>query len=300
MKPSHRTLNKLLLMTKDELVNLLDTHSTSRGEHSWVFLPLKPKGKPCLVTHIDTVWDKERGPKEKFLIEDAKKGLIYSPQGLGADDRAGVYALLHLYYQLPSHLRPILLFTDLEESGGGGAIEASEIFHEDLSHSTHLIELDRRGGRDCVFYSGEPLEYREYIESFGFREGRGSFSDISILGPSLGLCSTNLSIGYYNEHTKSEYLSLKAMNSTIQKVQKLLSLGDKKVWELLPCPESTPLGREWWDLEGLDLEGLDPQEGIQTCPKCEEEFTKEEFNHYGTCPMCGSLIYGWEYKERYE
>lgn len=293
MKPSHRTLNKLLTMSKGGLVNLLDTHCTLRGEHSWVFLPLEPKGKACLVAHIDTVWDKPQGGDSKLLIEDTKKGLIYSPQGLGADDRAGVYALLSLFYSLPPKHRPVLLFTDLEESGGEGAIEASEIFQEELAYCTHLIELDRKGGGECVFYSEEPLEYKEYIESFGFVERSGTSSDISILGPSLGLCSVNLSIGYHNEHTKSEYLSLSAMNSTIQKVHKLLSLGDLKVWELPPYPESIHLEREWWDLEGLDPLGhIDPS---QTCPKCGKEFTKEEYNLYGMCPMCGSSQQGWSY-----
>lgn len=289
------SIQESLTMTKKDLINLLDKGCSQKGENSWLFIPKgvkSLKGKICLVAHIDTVWDVDRNKVKnlkrveykKLLIHDKEKELIYSPDRLGADDRAGVYALFNIWNSLPPKSRPLLLFTDLEESGGGGAIEAFSIFENELSQISQFIELDRQGEKDCVFYGDEPLSYIKHIESYGFIESYGSFSDISILGPQLGKCCTNLSIGYYNQHTEREYLSLKDMNSTIGKVLSIIRDNHKspKEW-ILDEPSSTKRSKMWWDVTFLD-------ECI-ACDKCQEPLLRSEVeDFYGLCPMCGTRI----------
>ena len=43
----------------------------------------------------------------------------------------------------------------------------------------YIIQLDRRGTSDCVFYNCANEAFIEYVEKFGFIENFGSFSDIS-------------------------------------------------------------------------------------------------------------------------
>jgi hypothetical protein len=81
-----------------------------------------------------------------------------------------------------------------------------------------FVEIDRRGCGEMVFYNNEPLEFRDKIRRFGFHEEHGSFSDISILGPAIGIPAVNLSAGYYLEHSPGEYLREKQLRETIRKV----------------------------------------------------------------------------------
>ena len=46
----------------------------------------------ALVAHMDTLFDK---PVET-LYYDQKKGVLWSPEGLGADDRAGIFSIIKI------------------------------------------------------------------------------------------------------------------------------------------------------------------------------------------------------------
>lgn len=168
----------------------------------------------ALVAHLDTVW--ETPPKELFY--DAQKGVIFTPGGMGADDRAGVYAIIQI---IRSGLRPHVIFTTAEESGciGAGFLSRIDCPFENLNF---LIELDRRGECDCVFYDCENQAFTDYISKFGFIESYGTFSDICELCPSWGVAGVNLSVGYKNEHTSSEILYTNPLLATIEKVKNIL------------------------------------------------------------------------------
>lgn len=168
-----------------------------------------------LVAHLDTVFD--RPPQSIFY--DNMKSVMWSPDGLGADDRAGVYSIIQI---LKMGFRPtVILLTD-EEKGGLGA----SIFIEDFPHPPkklkYLIELDRQDSDDCVFYNCWNREFIDYVESFSFITNFGSFSDISFICPVWGIAGVNLSIGYYNEHTYCEFLHVGQMYNTISKIKKMI------------------------------------------------------------------------------
>ena len=98
----------------------------------------------ALVAHMDTVFP----IPAREIFYDRSKNVIWSPSGLGADDRAGVFAILQI---LKQGLRPHVIFTTDEESGALGAMALGneECPFKDLRY---IIELDRRGANDCVFY----------------------------------------------------------------------------------------------------------------------------------------------------
>ena len=98
-----------------------------------------------LVAHVDTVF-KER-PKDIFY--DRVKNVLWSPQGLGADDRAGVFAIVNI---IKSGLRPHIIFTTGEEMGGLGAQVLTYTEPKPFAEMKYIIQLDRRGKDDCIFY----------------------------------------------------------------------------------------------------------------------------------------------------
>ena len=176
-----------------------------------------------LVAHLDTVH--KFPPKEIF--HDKEKNVIWSPSGLGADDRAGVYAILKIISKDVNNSKaqvtqgkPWILFTSGEEKGGIGAYAAINTLKK--PKVKYMIELDRKGSNDAVFYDCYNKKFVNYITSFGFIKSYGSFSDISILCPAWNIAGVNLSIGYYNAHTKAEYLKINEMNATLNIVKNII------------------------------------------------------------------------------
>lgn len=183
----------------------------------------------AIVAHLDTVFD---SPPENIFY-DRVKNVMWSPDGLGADDRAGVYAIIQL---IKKGLRPTVIFTTDEERGALGAEKLIKDYPEAITELKYIIELDRRGSNDCVFYDCENPKFEEYIETFDFVTAFGTFSDISIICPAWGIAGVNLSIGYINEHTYSELLYVGNMLATIDKVEKMLKDADKtKEFKYIPA-----------------------------------------------------------------
>lgn len=168
----------------------------------------------ALVAHMDTVF---KEPVSE-LYYDQRKGVLWSPEGLGADDRAGIFAIMKI---LQDGLRPSIIFTTDEEQGGVGA-SALSLLDCPIPGLKYMIELDRRGTNDCVFYDCYNPDFIEYVESFGFCEAYGSFSDISFLMPAWNICGVNLSVGYEDEHSYSETLHIAPLFDTIRKVKSML------------------------------------------------------------------------------
>lgn len=166
-----------------------------------------------LVAHMDTVH--KDIPEEIFF--DKEQMVMWCPDGIGGDDRCGVYAIVHLMYL---GYRPHILFTEDEELGCVGAKKCvQELDKPDVKF---IIEIDRRGEDDCVFYDCDNKKFIEYIETFGFKKAWGSSSDIRTLSDAWEVASVNLSSGYYNEHTNREYIKLNQLDATIEKVKKIL------------------------------------------------------------------------------
>ena len=170
----------------------------------------------ALVAHMDTVF---KYPVDNMYY-DSQKGVVWSPEGLGADDRAGVFAIIKI---IQSGLRPAIILTTDEEVGALGASALADLACP-IPDLKYMIQLDRRGSNDCVFYDCYNDAFIDYVESFGFVERWGTFSDISVLMPAWKICGVNLSVGYEDEHSVSETLHVKALYSTIAKVRKMLSV----------------------------------------------------------------------------
>lgn len=171
----------------------------------------------CLCAHVDTVFN---APPTNIYY-DKEQTTLWSPQGLGADDRAGIYIIIEL---LERGYRPSIILTDLEEQGGIGSNALTERFpHCPFKNCKALIQLDRKGKNEAVYYDCEVPEFEELITSYGFETDIGTFTDISILMPAWQIVGVNLSVGYLNEHNLIETLNLSHTYLTIDKVEKMLS-----------------------------------------------------------------------------
>lgn len=196
---------KTFLKKKDYNLIVTDSYIIAEGQ-----LPV------CLMAHLDTVGSAP--PNEIYY--DQKKKVMWSPDLLGADDRAGVYAIIQI---IEHGYRPHIIFTTNEELG---AVGASTLVSENpdcpLENLSAIFELDRRGYNDCVFYDCDNKHFTKFVEGFGFKTAYGSFSDISVIAPAWGVAAANLSIGYENEHMQIEILHVKWLEKTIKKVEKIL------------------------------------------------------------------------------
>lgn len=178
-----------------------------------------------LVAHLDTVFvdtykDKEERDLEFFYDNEQK--VLWSPDGMGADDRAGVYAIMDI---IEADFRPSVIFTLGEEIGGVGANELVLYYpnvKEILPNVKFLIELDRYGKNDCVFYRCDNDKFISWVEKYDFIFDLGSYSDISVLAPAWGIAAVNLSVGYYDEHSLCERLYIDYLLNTISKVKKMI------------------------------------------------------------------------------
>ena len=193
----------------------------------------------ALVAHMDTVF--KTLPKDIYYDRDSN--VMWSPTGLGADDRAGVFAICQI---IKAGLRPHIIFTTDEEVGGLGA-RALSLLPCPFKDLRYIIQLDRRGEKDCVFYDCDNKDFETYVEGFGFENAWGTFSDISYLAPAWKIAAVNLSIGYFSEHTTSEILNVNYMLDTIEKVKVMLNQEEIPSFEYIECDYSAYGYGTWWD-----------------------------------------------------
>ena len=216
-------LEKFLRPTQAELFDILSQkycgQCTVSGGN---FILVHGEAPVMLVAHLDTV---HREPVRE-IWKTADNEFLMSPQGIGGDDRCGVYALVNVFEL--SAKKPWLLFTCDEEIGGVGAEVFCEAYEygelpADLNDLKMLVEIDRRGRNDAVYYDCENRAFEAYITSKGFRTAQGSFSDISLVAPALGIAAVNLSSGYYNPHRLNEFIIRSEIDDVIGKVVEIVA-----------------------------------------------------------------------------
>lgn len=271
VKLREQPLRKAVANIIEKFYNKKDVVVTKNFVCAWGEIPV------ALVAHLDTVHPLP--PIEIFY--DAEQSVIWSPDGIGADDRAGVFAILNL---LTEGYRPTVIFTTGEEIGGVGAEAFIEAFPKPQVPIHFIIELDRCGKEDMVFYDCHNPTFNKFIGNYGFIENWGSFSDICIIAPDWEVAAVNLSIGYEDEHTKWERLYCGLMMETIDKVRNILT--DAAV----SCPTFQYVPGVPYIYSKYDPD--EPTDTIlQFCDSCEQQSNNIEYVHeggtcWGLCPDC--------------
>jgi tripeptide aminopeptidase len=210
-------LNRLLDHTfKDEKGNLLGCMECGNGPTI------------LLSAHMDTV---EEIVLNREIIEEGN--ILRSSQGiLGADDRAGIAAILSILNRVrKTNFNGTIkvAFTVEEEIGCRGSRGIAMDFIEDVDAA---IVIDRRGKRDIVTSNGGfPFcseGFGKLFEQAGKLAGMedwqvtsGGISDAKVFA-NYGIPSVNLSAGYQNEHTDFETVDYLATFETVLLVEALL------------------------------------------------------------------------------
>lgn len=245
-----KLFEKIIRMSQKELFDaIMDAFKGQKKLYKkGEYILVRGNAPVMLEAHLDTV-HKER-VREICKSEDGD--VIMSPQGIGGDDRCGVYALLQIWRNCEE--KPFLLFTCNEEIGCIGASTFAKDYTDGkikmrgLDKLKFIIEIDRKGNDDAVYYDCDNDEFEDYITSKGFKTQWGSCSDISETAPALGIAAVNLSSGYYNQHTLHEYIVLSELKETIRKV---IDIVDESTDDSVPVYEYVEMIRSYskynWD-----------------------------------------------------
>ena len=216
---------QLCKYTQEELIKLLPNELAKAGYKDIHigdgYIYAKGTVPVLLTAHMDTV-HKETIKDFYEYIDKYDQHVLASPQGIGGDDRCGIYMIMEI---IKEH-KCSVLFCEDEESGGIGSSKFCKTkFINELKEMKYLIQLDRMNGTDAVFYDCDNPEFTKFIEdNTGYKEAYGSFSDISNLAPACGVAAVNLSCGYYDPHRLSEEVIVEEMLNTIETVKKLLTV----------------------------------------------------------------------------
>ena len=186
------------------------------------FLYAKGDVPVLLVAHMDTV-------HKELCTQILKSGdALYSNQGIGGDDRCGIFIIANL---VKKHHCSVVLLED-EEIGTVGARKFAQTEYIKNLDVNFMIEFDRKGRDDAVFYSCDNKEFTKHVlDNTGYKQQVGSFTDISVLMPASKLCGVNLSCGYYNPHTTNEFVIYKEMFETIAAAEELITAKCEKPFE---------------------------------------------------------------------
>lgn len=218
-----------------------------------------------LVAHMDTV----HKHLPNTIVYSKNKDVISSPNGIGGDDRCGIYMVLEVIKRYNCSV----LFCEDEEIGGIGAEKFTDFVNAmitaknkgeksdaidvvDEMEFNYMIEFDRRGKDDAVFYDCDNEEFTNFICQDFYKENWGTFSDISILAPFFGVAAVNLSCGYYKAHTEDEYVVFSEMERSIEEACKILGrTTEEDIFAYIPCKyksyykgySSAYSGGAWYD-----------------------------------------------------
>ena len=266
-------LEEFLTPTQEELFKKLSGMYTEAVGIDGSFILVKGESPIVLVAHLDTV---HKEPV-RDICTSSDGNILMSPQGIGGDDRCGVYALVKTYDLSP--VKPYLLFTCDEETGGIGAKTFVKCLDQlpELKTLKLIIEIDRRGSHDAVYYDCANDAFEEYITNKGFITDYGSFSDISVIAPKLGIAAVNLSSGYYNAHQLHEYINRAELEATIVKVIEIVretARPDFPRYEYIDAYDS------YWDWYAEDKEEEPlPDEYAQIYTELLERYEEEELEY---------------------
>lgn len=262
---------KICKMGQQELKGYLRRWLKSNGYKSIVedgYIYAKGSAGVVVTAHMDTVHEKPRGKVKDVLITYAGgKTAISSKQGIGGDDRCGVYMIQQLVEKYK--LRPTIVFCEDEEIGGvgSGKLCKNKDLISELSKENFFIELDRAHDKDLVYYDDMNDEFHNWCEKVtGYFEATGSFSDISNLCPDTGISGVNISCGYYKAHTTEEFVIFEEMIASTEKAAKLIKeAANIEPFEYVEWRPSTRnmYSNSWYDNEDMYLVEFYDENGIE-------------------------------------
>lgn len=171
--------------------------------------------------HTDTV---DSVPGFRKVCHDADINILHTnnKEILGADDGAGIYIMLEM---IQENISGRYIFHRSEEIGALGAQWIIDNTPHMLQNINHAIAFDRMGDTDVINHmiTGKTATDKfvsNLCESLSenHQSATGTFTDTAFYIDHIKNC-TNVSVGYYNQHTRSEILDLEHFSWLVNKVK---------------------------------------------------------------------------------
>jgi di/tripeptidase len=195
---------------------------------------------PCVVAHTDTVHNldiinirEEMLPNEQDELKLSLKAYNNDgkPTGIGGDDKCGVFACLTLLEELPN--LKVAFFVS-EETGCHGSLKADPEFFKNVGYA---IQFDAPGNSMVTEYCWGTQLFKKnskffktcdkvLTESFNGRNHYEShpYTDVYALKKQFDFSCINFAIGYYDYHTKNEYVVIEDVFNGINSGRKIIEL----------------------------------------------------------------------------
>jgi di/tripeptidase len=177
---------------------------------------------PCVISHTDTVHRIDTINIKEEMLPNAQKEIKLSykayndegnPTGIGGDDKCGVFACLSLLKELPNLKAAFFV---AEETGCNGSLKANKNFFKNVGYG---IQFDA------------PENWMITEECFGqvlFDRDTEFFESCDKVLTEGMIKEDPFSIGYYNYHTKNEYVVVEDVFNGADMGRRMIeSLGNK-------------------------------------------------------------------------
>ena len=186
--------------------------------------------RTCFSAHVDTVHHK--GGKQT-VIYDTVNLLAYKEdkECLGADDASGCIVLMKL---IEEEVPGLYIFHRGEERGGLGSKWIAKNTPEIFEGIDHCVAFDRRATKSIITHQrSQRCCSQDFVDALALQfmskgpdpmefeaDDGGSFTDSASYTKLISEC-TNISIGYYDEHTSSETQDLEFLQKMMDNVPKI-------------------------------------------------------------------------------
>lgn len=199
---------------------------------------------PTVVAHMDQVQSFEltdviESNGMLFGINSEKKTFA----GLGADDKNGIWIALKVLMTEP--VLKIAFFKE-EEIGCLGSNEADLNFFKD---SCYILQPDRKGNSDIIFNAAGTIlasaNFKDKVSKIGekykYTSNTGMMTDVkTLVDRNVGVSCCNISCGYYNPHSTTEYTVFEDLNNAYSFIKDIIhTLGYTKYEYTKPVPKCT-------------------------------------------------------------
>jgi len=183
----------------------------------WYFIGKRSEHKTMFSSHMDTVHGKLVEAVVPMITDD---GIVYGttptglPSVLGADDKVGMYIMLRL---LEAKVPGVYCFHVGEECGGIGSSWVAKERPALLNNIDRCIAFDRAGYTDVITEQYDQCCSEEFAKDLAAQinkgmpamslfepDNTGVFTDSANYTDHIAEC-TNLSVGYFNQHTVNEH-----------------------------------------------------------------------------------------------
>jgi tripeptide aminopeptidase len=198
---------------------------------------------PCVISHTDTVHQLDTINIQEEQLPNAQKVNKLSlkaynnqgkPTGIGGDDKCGVFACLKLLKELP-YLKAAFFVS--EEIGCIGSKNSDDTFFENVGYAIQFdapenwMVTEKCFGevlfdRKTEFFQKCDQVLTESMDRNLMRYMVHPYTDVYALKQKYDFSCINFSIGYYNYHTKNEYVVVEDVYNGIEMGRKMIeSLG---------------------------------------------------------------------------